>query len=63
MSDMLINKPLKAPEKRRTEQRGMDEMDGCSDGGRDRAQYRPIMEGLDRPAARGRDWELLIGGE
>lgn len=29
----------------------------------DGAQYRPIMEGLDRPAAGGRDWELLIGGE
>lgn len=27
------------------------------------AQYRPIMEGLDRPAAGGRNWELLIGGE
>lgn len=27
------------------------------------AQYRPVMESLDRPAAGGRDWELLIGGE
>lgn len=27
------------------------------------AQYRPIMEGLDRPAAGGRNWELLIGEE
>lgn len=33
------------------------------DGRMDGAQYRPVMEGLDRPAAGGRDWELLIGGE
>lgn len=33
------------------------------EGWMDRAQYRPILEGLDRPAARGRDWKLLIGGE
>ena len=32
-------------------------------GGGERAQYRPIMEGLDRPTARRRDWERLIGGE
>lgn len=33
------------------------------DGRMDGAQYRPVMEGLDRPAAGGRDWELLIGEE
>lgn len=33
-------------------------MDGCTE-----AQYRPVMEGLNRPASGGRDWELLIGGE
>lgn len=33
-------------------------MDGWTE-----AQYRPVMEGLDRPPAGGRDWELLIGGE
>lgn len=27
------------------------------------AQYRPIMESLDRPAPRGRQWEFLIGGK
>lgn len=27
------------------------------------AQYRPIMKGLDRPAAGGRDWDLLVGGK
>lgn len=27
------------------------------------AQYQPVVKGLDRPAAGGRDWELLIEGE
>lgn len=51
-----------AEEERRREGWGETEAQRKMDGWTE-AQYRPIMECLDRPTAGGRDWELLIGGE
>lgn len=57
ISDMQ-KKHLKCLNPSEAEQR-RERKEGKMDG----AQYRPFMEGLDRPAAGGRDWKLLIGGE